>query len=263
MAIYSRKRTRSDYVTSPEIKSVGYILQDDQWNPVPNEPTVTGPHFFGLVAAVAPPGVKTDQLCKPLCINVVFAGSEGMNRIGSVINMKKLSVKVIAIRQANGVVDGDSQSLLIRNRLMIVYDRGGDRAGDVGFSPPIYKIINVPNPAGADYTAEIWADQSPYFTERFEILYDSFRVAPSNNQTWSDPGQPWSQWTFDIDLEDRQTVYNNLQSWDPTKDRAQNIVTGGLYLVCAGTGVDQDQPFPAFHDPAYKVIGQVTLYYTG
>ena len=153
MALYSRKRSRKDYVTGPELKSVGYIFQDDQWNPVPNEPAVTGPHFFGLVQTVAPPGVLTNQLCMPLCINTVLQGTSGQNRIGTVISMKRLSVKVIAVAQANAVVDADFQSYLIRNRLMIVYDKGGDHTGGPsgisGTSPKIWQIINIPNPPGS------------------------------------------------------------------------------------------------------------------
>jgi len=264
MALYSRKRNRKDYVRGPELKSVGYVFQDDQWHAVPSEPAITGPHFFGLAAAGAPPGVLSWQLCKPLCINVVLEGSNGANRTGTAINMHKLSVKVLAMRQLNGVVDGVNQSLLIQNRLMIVYDKGGDISGAHGFSPKIQEIIGVPNPVHAAPYLTVWADQNPASAERFEILYDSFRVAPSSNQAWTDPGQPWSQWTFDLDLGGRRTVYNStLGAYNTGNDRAQQVVTGGLFLVAIGTGINQDQPLPLYNDPMYKVIGQVTLYFTG
>jgi len=159
MALYSRKRNRKDYVRGPELKSVGYVFQDDQWHAVPNEPAITGPHFFGLAAPGAPPGVLSWQLCKPLCINVVLEGSNGANRTGTAINMHKLSVKVLAMRQLNGVVDGVNQSLLIQNRLMIVYDKGGDISGAHGFSPKIQEIIGVPNPVHAAPYLTVWADQ--------------------------------------------------------------------------------------------------------
>jgi len=171
--------------------------------------------------------------------------------------MKNLKVSIGVRNQGDNTANATDMG---RNRFMVIYDRGGRVVSGVGFTPDAIDVIAQAPPRPTDpLLGEPWADPNPYFTERFEILYDCKNVAPSSSGAVRDNAQPYGSYILDIDLEGRDTIFDDRAEYDPDKDRAQQIQTGGLYILCASNVASRSLLIT--EAPKYQATGTVTLYF--
>jgi len=267
MADNSRKRfKRSDGeegTLNPEENQIDWIFSGAQFYNVPAEPGILGPAYYGRPALPTEWTSGTNKLwpvsrARFWCLNPIQQGEEQWERIGAQIKMSRIEINVTC-SVTEGVDEIFKDHRTNMGRVVVIYDKGGSLVSGKGVTPEVTDVLSCIGSSGTP-RSEPWAGLTPGVAHRYEILWDVKFCPIVKAFEFTDGANPWMRHIYKFDLGGRRTIYNDSFVYNPVDDRAQQIVTGALYIGFFGDAVNTgaiDDGVP----PRYRAEGYIRLFW--